>query len=609
MLNHRDLMSIFKYLEFPEPGRRYVQTARSSPPSRAASGRFGNSVHTFASRKMGWTIKAESRHAEQPFLLHCEFSDGVLEYYDQPPGIKLHYTTADGKNRGRYYTPDFLVIENSRIYLAECKLEADLEKESVRRPHMYTKDVAGNWQCPPAIEAAKPMGLHHNIFTDHDFSPAFTRNCIYLLNFIDNKPLPKDVLEKLADDLKKSGGRLLLKDVSNRFSQVTAIQAILKRHIFADLNHDLLCAPDRTWIYADKKRLEAIAKIRNDSPLSPITSIADLEFHSSLFWGVELWEILNVSKGRFPSVSLRKDNTLITLKANEFKALCGDRLLHVPAPTERNHTVEEAIAQCRTSDLEIAHTRQILLRQPHDGSVAPRLQRSLRRWKKAYDAAEGAHGCGLLGLIPKLRMQGNRNSRLTDAENALIDSTINDKYLSPNSSNAYSAYKDYLNQAKTAGLATCSLQTFYKRIQSITTARKLLTRKGSRAAYAYAPAERAIDLSWDLPYHGDFIFEVAHVDHTPLEMQLWSKLTNEPIEQTVYLSLMIDGYSRTILAMYLTFEPPSYRSTMMLLRECYRRHQRAPLFLAVDSQMPNLQHALTVYYGFRNQVSSSFYCG
>jgi len=45
---------------------------------------------------------------------------------------------------------------------------------------------------------------------------------------------------------------------------------------------------------------------------------------------------------------------------------------------------------------------------------------------------------------------------------------------------------------------------------------------------------------------------------------------------------MTDAFSRRLVAIFLTFDPPSYRSCMMVLRDCVRRHGRFPQSLVVD---------------------------
>jgi putative transposase len=44
----------------------------------------------------------------------------------------------------------------------------------------------------------------------------------------------------------------------------------------------------------------------------------------------------------------------------------------------------------------------------------------------------------------------------------------------------------------------------------------------------------------------------------------------------------MDAFSRRLLAVYLTFDPPSYRSCMMILRICVKRFGRMPQSLVVD---------------------------
>ncbi|MBI4320945.1 MAG: DDE-type integrase/transposase/recombinase, partial [Chloroflexi bacterium] len=49
-----------------------------------------------------------------------------------------------------------------------------------------------------------------------------------------------------------------------------------------------------------------------------------------------------------------------------------------------------------------------------------------------------------------------------------------------------------------------------------------------------------------------------------------------------WATFLTDAFSRRFLAVYLTFDPPSYRSCMMVLRECVRRHHRLPQIVVVD---------------------------
>ena len=65
-------------------------------------------------------------------------------------------------------------------------------------------------------------------------------------------------------------------------------------------------------------------------------------------------------------------------------------------------------------------------------------------------------------------------------------------------------------------------------------------------------------------------------------MESVSSRTGRGLGRTWMAFLLTDAFSRRILAVHLTFDPPSYRSCMMALRECVRRHSRLPQILVAD---------------------------
>ena len=84
-----------------------------------------------------------------------------------------------------------------------------------------------------------------------------------------------------------------------------------------------------------------------------------------------------------------------------------------------------------------------------------------------------------------------------------------------------------------------------------------------------------------LPAHADRVFQVAHVDHTPLDVQLVSSQTRVVIGKP-WLTLMIDDRSRLPLACALSFDEPSRVSLFEIVFDCVRRHHRVPDMLVVD---------------------------
>lgn len=83
------------------------------------------------------------------------------------------------------------------------------------------------------------------------------------------------------------------------------------------------------------------------------------------------------------------------------------------------------------------------------------------------------------------------------------------------------------------------------------------------------------------PRHGDRPFEIGHIDHTQLDIELVCSRTGRSLGRP-WATVLIDAYSRRILAIYLTFDEPSYRSCMMLLRICVQRFSRLPETIVVD---------------------------
>ena len=71
------------------------------------------------------------------------------------------------------------------------------------------------------------------------------------------------------------------------------------------------------------------------------------------------------------------------------------------------------------------------------------------------------------------------------------------------------------------------------------------------------------------PRHGERPFALAHLDHTELDILLVSSVTGKPLEKP-WATFLTDAYSRRVLACYVTYDPPSYRSVMMVRAPCRR---------------------------------------
>jgi putative transposase len=69
----------------------YIQRIRESEPERKVQSRASNLSGRYPSVKMGFSIQFESQHVELWGIYTMERDSDVLEMYDQPTRIQLHY--------------------------------------------------------------------------------------------------------------------------------------------------------------------------------------------------------------------------------------------------------------------------------------------------------------------------------------------------------------------------------------------------------------------------------------------------------------------------------------------------------------------------------------
>jgi transposase InsO family protein len=192
---------------------------------------------------------------------------------------------------------------------------------------------------------------------------------------------------------------------------------------------------------------------------------------------------------------------------------------------------------------------------------------------------ERKYGNGYLGLLPQTRLRGFRGSKLPEATWALITEFIENDYETLKQKRKYEVWVVLKNECDKRGVIAPSYKTFARAVRRRAGYRQTLKRKGRRAAYKEEP------FYWELeqttPRHGDRPFEICHIDHTELDVESPSSRTGRTLGRP-WLTLLSDAYSRRILAVYVTFDPPSYRSCMMVLRQCVRLHGRLPQIIVVD---------------------------
>ena len=216
--------------------------------------------------------------------------------------------------------------------------------------------------------------------------------------------------------------------------------------------------------------------------------------------------------------------------------------------------------------------------QPTENEAIP--ARTLRDWKAKYLAALKQHGCGYIGLLSHRSAKGNRQRKLPEDTLAIMEKFILEDYETLKQKRMWEVYGALVRACEQSGAIAPSYKAFTKEIKRRDGYEQTKKRQGRRAAYQHETFYW--ELSRTTPRHGDRPFEIGHIDHTELDVELVCSRTGRNLGRP-WATFLVDAYSRRLLAVYLTFDSPSYRSCLMALRICVQRHGRLPQIAVVDN--------------------------
>jgi hypothetical protein len=188
-------------------------------------------------------------------------------------------------------------------------------------------------------------------------------------------------------------------------------------------------------------------------------------------------------------------------------------------------------------------------------------------------------GSGFLGLLSDIARRGNASSKLPQATKLLMNEFIDNDYETLKQKTKRTSWLALRLECEGRGIIAPSYKTYSLAIRRRPGLEQTLKRRGHRAAYAKEAFYWELDLK--TPRHGDRPFEIGHIDHTELDIELVCSLTGRLLDRP-WLTILTDAFSRRVLAFYLTFDAPSHRSCMMVLRECVYRHGRLPQIVVAD---------------------------
>lgn len=541
-------------LGFSDETRALISAIRGSPPARRVRSAAGNVSGVYPSRKMGWGTQFESHQVELPGLIAMEYAPDVLEFYDQPPAFLLRYRQANGRNCAHWHTPDFFVLTEDDARWEEWKAEDELERLTRHNPNRYSRDAdppQADWRCPPGEEYAGHYGLAYRVRSSADIDWVWTRNILFLEDYLRaHDPISSAMLScatlssKIVAFVVGTPG-LALDELLRRASEVDATAddvyaLIASGGIWADLRKAPLAEPSRVKVFRDELLARAYGAAGESAP-SPGSAT-----HSTS-----------------PRDARGQDRLG---ESGEAQSEAATRA-----------TVRALLDRASPTALAAALRRHAYLTGQAPDGPRPN-ERTLRSWQAQMRVAENTLGCGFVGLLDRRAERGNRTPRLPERTRQLLDEAVA-SYETPKQKPKAAAFGELVRACAAAAVDPPSYKTFSRALAQRPRGAQIEARQGRRAAYPHEPWHWELTLK--TPRHGDRPFEIGHIDHTQLDVETVCSQTGLNLGRP-WASFLTDAYSRRLVALALSYDPPSYRSCLLVLRASVRRFGRLPQTLVVD---------------------------
>lgn len=559
-------------LGLPIAGRRLILDAAKYAPVRPVRSKGGGNVITpFQSRKMQRTVETESRHFEFPAAVSHEYDPNVLEYYPQPCRLKFEVIDSNGAIHQIDHTPDFLVIGERAVVLEERKPWSKLECLAQRSPWRYQLNHDGQWISPPIEHWLADRGIGYRIRTERDIPQRRIENILMLEDYLDPAapPCPVDIAQRIDVALAEEAV-LYLAELYEKFDcrPDDVFKLIADNHLVSDIDTAPLKDPHGFRVFRDTAVREFEHARLRPVPQA-ISGVVDIKTGAQVVYDQRPYTVAMVGGSKAvlqPDEGSSVEIALDTLERLAFNQNLVARHANQHEPIRLSDYTEE--------ELKTALRRMKSLEQV----TTP--NRTQRRHLKALAIAKIAGTDELVALVPHSRHRGNRRARLDEAQETAMQDVIREHYLTSAAQNAKHTHLQLKALCATRGIDTPSYPTLINRIKALSQQTADRARHGNRVAYQNS--EFVPVLYPDTPVHGSRFMQYVHMDHTELDIELISLKTGKSLGRP-WLSLAIDAYTRCILGIYLSFDAPSYRSNMMLLRDIVKRHRRLPQFIVVDN--------------------------
>lgn len=611
MLSEQQLVERFDQLQIPELGRLRIRHIRDNLPSATSSTSKMAGKTRYASLKMPFVTEGAAHSTEWAAMVHWDHDDETDEFYPQPEPFNITHKVGTSVRRTTHpITPDFLRVTKSAFTFVECKTESELEKIAKSSPDRFQRKADGTWCSPPAELAAAEFGCKFEIRSNRQ------NNWVLL----ENMELLKDYYVGTPVEVKPTS-RLLLKQRLQSLSWIStfdlihfepAISAddlylqIVRGEVFFPLTELRLSDQERALVFRDRATYLAFSTfLKVQKPAGEAEQFTvEIDVDELFNWDGETWQVINPGKERITIKRLSAnadESNLAELTQKQILALVRDQKITVstlPRPAA-NQLGEERLLKASPKDIREANLRYAVLFDVETKGPNPlsaRCKRSRFYWLAQYKIAEVQYGNGFIGLLPN--RSGNRKPKASEVSLALAAKVIEVDWETVRNKRRITSWGRYSTLARQGGtlkdsegkelavpvtspggLTPVSYVTYCKLIKARAGYEQESSRIGEKAAYPLEP--EYLSLEQTTPKHGIRKWHIGHIDHSPLPLKFVHSKLGE-IVRTIWLTLLFDAFTRKVVAYYLSFDEPSYRSCLMVMRDCVRRHNRVHQVIVSD---------------------------
>ncbi len=202
------------------------------------------------------------------------------------------------------------------------------------------------------------------------------------------------------------------------------------------------------------------------------------------------------------------------------------------------------------------------LQQQEERSIPSAI--TIYRWWLDYKKSNFS----ILSLVPKTNQKGNRKTKVSKIVDIFMNQAV-EQIISAHKINISTASRRVRRKVRQYNLTHKTQHTYpsyealRKRVNKVTPYEKLAASKGDRIAKReFRRMGKKIQT--------EYLLQRVEIDHTWLDLFAVHEEHRVPIGRP-YLTQLVDCHSKSVIGFYLGFEPPSYMSVALALKNAIKR--------------------------------------